>query len=91
MIMSNYHWIMLAYLMLINFFGLILVGTDKKRSRKRQWRIAEKHFFSLSLAGGAIGIYSGMKLFHHKTKHPLFTWGIPGLAVLNLALLYYFF
>lgn len=89
--MNQYHWSILAYLLLANLFGLIIVWADKKRARKHQWRIAEKHFFSVALAGGALGVYSGMKIFRHKTKHALFTLGIPCLGILNLAAVYYFF
>ena len=42
---------------------------DKVRAVRHGWRISENTFFLLSLLGGFIGVYYGMKRFRHKTKH----------------------
>ncbi|WP_318036013.1 DUF1294 domain-containing protein [Halobacillus shinanisalinarum] len=43
----------------INLFCSIvlffLVGSDKRKARKGQWRVKEKHLWLFALLGGAIG------------------------------------
>jgi len=71
--------------------GFIVVGADKKKARKRLWRIPEKTFFFLSLLGACPGVYLGLLLFRHKTRHWYFMWGIPAIFFIQLAALYYFY
>lgn len=47
-----------------------------------------KHF-ALGLIGGGIGVYLGMKLFRHKTRHVDFTMGIPVIIIINIITLWY--
>lgn len=72
----------------LNIYGFFIVYCDKKKAIQHRWRVPERKFFLLALAGGAIGIFLGMKVFHHKTKHFLFTRGIPLLIVLNIIFFY---
>lgn len=46
----------------------------------------------LCVIGGSIGGLLGMRVFHHKTRHALFVWGIPIIIALQigLVLLLYF-
>lgn len=69
------------YLLIINAAGLILMLVDKQKARKSQWRIREATLFIVAAVGGSIGIYAGMQLFRHKTKHPSFTVGIPVIII----------
>ena len=39
----------------------------------------------LPLLGGSIGALAGMRVFHHKTRHWYFRWGIPAIFLLQLA------
>lgn len=57
---------------------------DKQRARKGQWRISEANLLFKGLALGAIGLYAGMKVFHHKTSHLKFVIGAPLLIVINV-------
>jgi uncharacterized membrane protein YsdA (DUF1294 family) len=43
----------------------------------------------MAAAFGAGGILVGMKVFRHKTRHPLFTIGMPCMLAFNLVCLYY--
>lgn len=81
--------VMLVVFLGINLAGMFLAATDKRRARKNRWRIPEKWFFLLSLAGGAPGVYAGLLLFRHKTRHWYFMWGIPGIFVLQSILVFY--
>lgn len=75
---------------LIDFFLMFL---DKQKARRNKWRIPEKTLFGFALLGGALGGYLGMKLFRHKTLHPLFYIGLPTVLILHAllaaALFYY--
>lgn len=69
----------------INLAGLVITGFDKRRAKLHKWRIPEKAFFIISIFGGALGIYTGLLLFRHKTRHPSFMLGIPVIFLLELA------
>lgn len=76
------------WLALINLSALLMVGYDKHQAKANLWRVPESRFFLLALLGGAAGVFAGMRAFRHKTKHPLFTLGIPVMLVINLVCLY---
>jgi uncharacterized membrane protein YsdA (DUF1294 family) len=81
--------IFLIYLLVVNIFGFLTIGYDKYKARRKSWRIPEKRFFWIGLVGGAVGIYTGMQLFRHKTQHKKFIYGMPLLILVNLTLLGY--
>ncbi len=74
------------YLLLINGIGFVLMGVDKRRAKRDQWRISEKTLFLPPLLGGTVGAILGMRVFHHKTKHWYFRYGLPALLVLQVVL-----
>lgn len=78
------------FLVVVNLFTFILMRIDKGKAIKEQYRIPERTFFLLSILGGALGTYLGMKLFRHKTKHAKFIIGIPILIIWNLIAFIYF-
>ncbi len=86
--MGDIRIIMGWFLVIFNIFCFLLVGYDKGRAIKGRSRIREKVFFVMALAGGATGVYLGMKTFRHKTKKQVFAWGIPFLLALNFAGIY---
>ena len=61
-----------TYLIIVNFLGIFLMASDKKRAKKKLWRIPEKTLFLTALLGGSVGSIIGMQLFRHKTKHMCF-------------------
>lgn len=80
------------YLVCINVATFLLYGEDKRRARKGSWRIRETTLLGTAAIGGSFGAWCGMRLFHHKTRHRIFSMGIPLLCVLQAAGLigYYF-
>lgn len=74
------------YLIIINAAGFILMLRDKRAAQKSAWRIPEARLMSIALSGGCFGIYAGMILFRHKTKHPKFSIGVPLIMVLYIML-----
>lgn len=75
-----------VYLAAINLATFIVYGADKRRARKGKWRVPEKTLFLLPLLGGSVGALAGMRVFHHKTKHWYFVWGIPLILLAQIAL-----
>ena len=73
------------YLVIVNLAGLIVMGIDKLRARKRAWRIPESTLFVIALIGGSLGTTIGMHLFHHKTRHWYFLFGMPAILVIQIA------
>lgn len=67
-----------------------LVLLDKRRARRNTWRIRERTFFLAALALGAAGVWLGMYVCRHKTRHRTFVFGIPLLLSLNLGCCYFF-
>ena len=77
------------YLILMNLIGFALMGVDKQRARRRDWRIPEKVLFGAALLGGSVGAWAGMYLFHHKTRHWYFVVGMPLILAVQAALVWY--
>lgn len=75
------------YLLLVNAVAFLAFGEDKRRAKKREWRIPEATLMGLAAAGGSLGALAGMRFFHHKTRHRKFTAGVPALLIAQIALL----
>ncbi|MBQ4394954.1 MAG: DUF1294 domain-containing protein [Paludibacteraceae bacterium] len=79
----------------MNIVAFFLYGIDKWKSRHDKWRVTEARLLWIAVAGGSIGAFLGMKLWHHKTQHPRFRVGLPLILFLHLALsvaaMYYFY
>ena len=76
-----------TYLVVINLIALLMMWSDKRRSKKDGTRrISEKALFLSAILGGSVGAILGMRLFHHKTRHWYFVWGMPAILLLQLAL-----
>lgn len=78
-----------CYLLLINLITFLVFGWDKWKAKWKEHhesarRVPEKTLFVLSAMGGSIGALLGMNVFHHKTLHKSFRFGIPGILFLQL-------
>ena len=80
----------IAYLLIINFIGLIIMFIDKKKAEYGRWRISEKTLLIIALLGGSIGTISGMYLFRHKTQKLKFTLGFPTILISEIIIITYF-
>ncbi|WP_315379968.1 DUF1294 domain-containing protein [Hoylesella loescheii] len=79
--------VVLAYFITVNVLGLVLFGIDKWKAKHDKWRISEATLLSVTAIGGSIGAWVGMKVWHHKTMHKKFKYGIPLVMVLQFVLL----
>lgn len=82
--------IILFYVMVINMVTFLLFGLDKRRARKKQYRIPEKILLVAAAGGGSVGAFTGMYMFRHKTKHVKFYMGIPLLIMIHILAVLYF-
>jgi uncharacterized membrane protein YsdA (DUF1294 family) len=87
----NYMSVLLGLLVAINIAGFFIAAADKRKAAKKRRRIPEKWFFLLSLMGGCPGVYAGLLIFRHKTRHWYFMWGIPAIFALQLGILLFLF
>ena len=74
----------IAFVAIINLIGFIAMGLDKAKAKANVWRIPEKTLFFLAIAGGSLGVWTGMQMFRHKTKHWYFKFGVPAIFFVEL-------
>lgn len=72
-----------VYRIVISTISFIVIGIDKSKAKKGDWRVREATLIILSLLGGAIGVLFGMVFFNHKTKKQKFYIGVPAIYILN--------
>ena len=77
---------LLYYLIVINIVTFLVYAIDKWKARRSKWRIPETTLLGLAVIGGSIGAWSGMKVWHHKTQHKKFRFGLPLIMIAQIAL-----
>ena len=80
---------LICYLLAVNIVTFLLYGIDKYKAKKGKWRISEATLLTMAAIGGSIGAWAGMRLWHHKTMHKKFKYGIPVIIILQVALAVY--
>ena len=78
---------LLIHLAVINVVTFFMYGVDKWKALKSKWRIRETALLTLAVLGGSIGAWLGMKVWHHKTQHKKFKYGVPAIIIVQLALI----
>ncbi len=81
----------IVYVGSINLLGLILMGIDKYKAKKRTFRIPEATLFTVAIFGGSLGTTLGMFLFRHKTRHWYFLYGMPLILIIQAAIIYFLY
>lgn len=72
-----------VFMALMSVVGFCAMGIDKAKAKKDAWRIPEKTLFGIAFIGGGAGVWLGMEVFRHKTKHWYFKYGIPVITLLE--------
>lgn len=88
--MTDYQKILLIYLIVINVATFFTYGIDKWKAKQSKWRIRETALLGLAVLGGSLGAWLGMKVWHHKTLHKKFKYGVPAIIVVQLVIAGYF-
>lgn len=81
--------IILIYVLAINLITFLAYGIDKLKAKKNMWRIPEATLIWMAVVGGSIGAILGMKVWHHKTLHKKFKYGIPAITIIQIVLIGY--
>ena len=76
--------ILYMYLLIVNISGFLIMFIDKSRAIHKEWRISEKSLLFIAAIGGSIGMYAGIRIFRHKTKHLKFTLGVPLIFIIQI-------
>ena len=82
--------IIFTYFIMINLIGFVIMFIDKSRAIHKEWRISERSLLFISLIGGSIGMFAGIHIFRHKTKHLKFTIGVPSIFIIQIIAAVYF-
>ena len=80
---------LLYYLIVINVVTFLVYGIDKWKAKQGSWRISEATLLILAVVGGSIGALFGMKVWHHKTLHKKFKYGLPLILIIQIILIGY--
>ena len=76
--------------LVIYVLAFAVYGWDKARSKVQgARRVPEKTLFLLAILGGSVGAILGMRVWHHKTRHWYFKYGLPAILLAQLALAWY--
>ena len=81
--------IALIYLAAINVVTFFMYGIDKLKAKRSKWRISEATLLWMAVIGGSIGAWLGIKIWHHKTMHKKFKYGVPAIIILQIAAIVY--
>jgi len=83
--------IILYYLAALNLLTFVMYGVDKLKAKKGWWRISEFTLLLMAVLGGSIGAWIGMYVWHHKTIHLKFKYGVPAILLTQIALIIYLY
>ena len=79
---------LLYYLIVINIVTFLVYGIDKWKAKQGNWHISEAALLLFAVVGGSIGALLGMQVWHHKTMHKKFKYGLPLILLAQIALIY---
>ena len=85
----NLHSLMMYYLLAVNVVAFAAFGIDKYKAKRGLWRISEATLLLLAVVGGSLGALMGMRIWHHKTQHAKFRFGLPLIILAQISLIYY--
>lgn len=77
----------LGVLAVWNAIAFSVMGWDKRQAKIHGRRVPEKTLFLFAFCLAGPGIFLGMSLFHHKTKHRSFQIGVPVGILVNCLLI----
>ena len=79
--------LLLSCIIGVNVITFVVYGIDKLKAKKGKWRVPETTQLLLAIVGGSVGAWCGVKVWHHKTMHAKFKYGIPLIMAMQAGLL----
>lgn len=89
--MSDSLQLVFIYMVVVSVVGFLAMGIDKTKAKADAWRISEKTLLGIAFLGGSAGVWLGMEVFRHKTKHLQFKYGVPVIFLLEFIAVCYVF
>ena len=83
------HYELIIYLAAVNVVTFFMYGIDKVKAKRSKGRISEAALLWMAVIGGSIGAWLGIKIWHHKTMHKKFKYGVPAIIILQIAAIIY--
>lgn len=83
--------VILSVILIINVLTFLLYGIDKWKAKRARWRIPESVLLGMAAVGGSVGAWLGMRVWHHKTQHKKFRYGVPAILLAQIVLLGWIF
>ncbi len=81
----------LSVILIVNVLAFLLYGIDKWKAKRSRWRIPESALLGMAAVGGSVGAWLGMHVWHHKTQHKKFRYGVPAILVAQIVMLVWIF
>lgn len=75
---------MFAHLGFVSAITFVVFAVDKLQAKRSGRRASEFNMMALGALGGAAGALLAMAAFRHKTRHALFTVGLPTLLFVHV-------
>ena len=85
----DWHSVAAWYFAIINVVAVIIYGWDKLCAIRKWWRVPELTLLLIAAMGGSVGALAAMRLFHHKTFHLKFKYGVPLIMAVQIGGLVY--
>lgn len=77
--------VLLACVAIMSVVAFAAFGIDKWKAQHHRRRISERTLLWLTALGGSPGAWTGMLIWHHKTLHRKFRYGVPAIFVAQMA------
>ena len=75
----------------VNMVTFLAYGLDKWKARRNRWRIPEAVLLWMAVLGGSPAALVAMHLFHHKTLHKKFRYGVPTILFIHIIVAVYLY
>lgn len=82
--------VLIYYLLSVNLLTFLAYGIDKWKAKHKRWRITEAALLLLAALGGSPAALLAMRVFHHKTLHKKFRYGVPAILLVQVTLVVVF-
>lgn len=86
-LLIEYRFLIFFICFILNLVSFAAYGIDKYKAKHNNWRIPESTLIMFAAIGGSVGALLGMKIFHHKTRHPKFYIGVPVILIIQIVLI----
>lgn len=89
-ILSEYFGFIVLLLSIWNLMTFFLMGLDKFKSTRGDWRVKESTLLTCAFLMGGLGCWLGSFVFRHKSRKTKFRILLPMGWIFNLAVISFF-